>query len=244
MKCSPLSLAFFAFRLAPAALVAIALANAASPAAAQLGGSTSSMGSSSSRSTMGGSASGGMGGLATQARSSNSNGLNNNMTAQDFRNTAGNSLLSQSFGMGGANGGGRMGGMNGMGFGGMGMGMGMGGMGMGGFNRMGMFGGMNGMNSQNPRARLKVPMRLSFTVPPEAIARRASEFQTRVTRLPSVQELGNVTVRVEDGKAILSGDVPTTEDRDLVERLALLEPGIDSVENKLEVVPEATELKE
>ncbi|MFM7843190.1 MAG: BON domain-containing protein [Planctomycetota bacterium] len=239
MKRSHHSLALVVLRLAPAVLVALGLANIARPAAAQLGGMSGSSGSSSSRSTLGGSATGGMGGLATQARSSNSNGLNANMTAQDFRNTAGNSLLSQSFGMGGANGGGRMGGMNG--FGGMGMGMGMGGMGMGGFNRMGMLGGMNGMNSQNPRARLKVPMRLSFSVPPEAIAQRASQFQTRVSRLPSIEELGNVTVKVEDGKAILSGDVPTTEDSELVERLALLEPGIDSVENNLTVVPEAAD---
>lgn len=123
--------------------------------------------------------------------------------------------------------------------------MGMGGMGM---NRMGMgMGGMGGMNGmgmggQGNAPALKIPIRLGESMTratPFASATpvRAARFEKRLTKLRSLNTGTGVEVEVRAGIATLTGTVPTDRDRELIEQMALLEPGIEKVENQLEVDP-------
>jgi len=125
-------------------------------------------------------------------------------------------------------------GMNAMGMNRMGMG-GMGGMGMGGM-------GMGGMQGQGSTQALKIPIRLGAGLSrstPFATATpvRAARFERRLTKLRAVNTGAGVEVEVRAGIATLTGTVPTDRDREMIEQLALLEPGIEKVENELKVDP-------
>lgn len=161
------------------------------------------------------------------------------------RNSTGLGVNNQAGGMFGGNGmtglgmGMGMGaGMNSMGFGGFGLG----GMGRGGFGRNSF--GMNqnnNRNQNNARANLRTTVRVADTVvrTPAVTTQVASRLQTRFTRIPRVMLAGDVTVAMDGGTAVLSGVVATAEDRDLLGRLAMLEPGVSEVRNELGVDPAA-----
>jgi len=126
-----------------------------------------------------------------------------------------------------------MGGMNRMGMGGMG-GMGMGGMGMGGM----------GMGGQGSAPALKIPIRLGDglmrSIPfASATPVRAVRFEKRLTKLRGVNTGTGVQMEVRAGIATLTGTVPTDRDLEMIEQMALLEPGIEKVENELTVDPES-----
>ena len=129
-------------------------------------------------------------------------------------------------------------GMSGMGMGmGMGMGRGMGGMGMGGMGSRGMnsqFGQQN--NSQNKKANIRatVKVRFPYNRPPTAQVSRA--VTARWNRLPMPEKFNGVSMDFENGVATLTGKVTTPEDKRMAEKLILLEPGVSSVQNQLEVV--------
>lgn len=157
--------------------------------------------------------------------------------AQDFGGAGSGNLLRSATigGMMGMNNANAMMGMNAMG---MGMGrMGMGGMGMG-MGGMGM--GMGGMQGQGNQPALKIPIKLGFT-PRTTFANatpvRATRFERRITKLSGVTTGSDLQVEVRAGVATLRGTVPTDRDLEMVEQLALLEPGIDSVVNELTVAP-------
>ena len=100
-----------------------------------------------------------------------------------------------------------------------------------------LFGGAGvGGSQQKP---LRMPLKLGFKPParkPEAVA---AKLQSRLTRLPRVQKMGRVEIRLQGGKAILSGQVNSEEDRRLLTRLAMFEPGVSDVQNDLQVKTEA-----
>lgn len=195
-----------------------------------------------------GSTTGGLGSTGTRpgsTGSTGSTGLGNAsfgqtgtvLGAADFGGAGSGNLLRAATlqGMMGMNSGGMMG-MNSFGMGGMGR-MGMGGMGMGGM------GGMNGMGGgQSAAPALKIPIRLGFqprSAPISTTPVRAAGFERRLTKLPGVQAGSDVRVEVLAGVAVIRGSVPTDRDRELIEQLALLEPGIDKVENELTIAPPA-----
>jgi hypothetical protein len=151
-----------------------------------------------------------------------------------FRGSGSGNLLQ---GMGAAPGMGATGGLGGMGMGGRG---GMGGLGMGmmgmGRNQFGMFGNMN-QNNMNSRGRsnMRIPVKLGFTPRPVSSAAVSQQFVTRLRNLPGLNVTENVSVTMEGRTAILTGTVGSENEKDLIGRLARLEPGISDVQNDLEV---------
>lgn len=83
-------------------------------------------------------------------------------------------------------------------------------------------------------------MRIGFDVPqleagsgeiePVAVA-AAKSFTSAVSRMPGTA----VEITVQGRTAVLQGTVPSDRERLLAERLALLEPGIERVENRLTI---------
>jgi len=133
-------------------------------------------------------------------------------------------------------------GMSGMGRSGMGMGMGMGmgGMGFGGMNSRGMnsqFGAQN--NSQNKKSTIRATakVRFPYTRPPATQVSRT--VMARWNRIPLPERFQGVSLNFENGVATLSGKVATPEEKRMAEKLILLEPGVSSVQNQLEVVAAA-----
>jgi len=131
------------------------------------------------------------------------------------------------------------GGMNSMGMmgmsgmGGMGM-MGMGGMGRGGMGGMGR-GGMGGQQN-DPRAQLRIPMRIAFARPVRDLVQVSTKATSRLTKIPTLSEGNKVSVSVaEDGLAVVTGSVVSERDSSLIERLLELEAGVKTVRNELVV---------
>lgn len=155
----------------------------------------------------------------------------------NFQSGSGN-LLRTAVGMdvltgGGLSGGGMAGGtMATMGMPGMG-GMGRTNIGRMQFGQQGQMGQMGGQ--QNARSKLKFPMRPGFTVSATAPSESARKFTNRLGSLPGMQNLRGVTVSMVGNTAVLTGDVESAEQRDLIERLAKLEPGIWEVQNDLHI---------
>lgn len=133
-------------------------------------------------------------------------------------------------------------GMSGMGRSGMGMGMGMG---MGGLGGMG-FGGMNsrGMNSQfgqqsnsqNQKNTIRATVKVRFPYERPAATQVSRTVMSRWNRIPLPEKFKGVSLNFENGVATLSGKVATLEEKRMAEKLILLEPGVSSVQNQLEVV--------
>jgi hypothetical protein len=187
---------------------------------------------------MGSAMGGGTGGSGTFA---NAQGLG--AGGAGFRGAGSGNLLQGMSGNGNQRGGMGGTGMGGMGMGGMGMGgmgMGMGGMGMGRNNAM-MFGGMNQNMNSRGRSTMRIPVRLGFQPAAVAPVTRAQNFEARLTNLPNLPSAKNITVSVSGRTAILTGSVGSEHEKDLLARLAKLEPGISDVQNDLEVVAVPTE---
>jgi hypothetical protein len=148
----------------------------------------------------------------------------------------------------GSTGGLRGGGIGGLGgglggLGGFGGGLGGFGGGLGGFG--GGFGGI-GFNSVNQATRqqgnqFQTPFRSKLRVDVQYTAPTATQvsrrFSGRLTRIPQLSEtLRGVEARLTpEGVLVLTGEVATARDRDLAERMATLEPGVDQIQNELTV---------
>lgn len=154
----------------------------------------------------------------------------------------------QNAGATGGTGLGGMGGMNGMRgnmLGGRGGTSGLGGlfgsqMGQLGRNQFGnQFGQQNMRGGQGTRTQLRTPITLGFSNPGPTIAssRVTTQVTTRLTKIPRLQVTGPLSVTMEGSTAVLTGHVGSEGDRDLAERMVLLEPGISSVRNELQVRP-------
>jgi hypothetical protein len=149
---------------------------------------------------------------------------------------------SQESGFVGRSSSGTSGGMSGMGRSGMGMGMGMGGMGMGGMG----FGGMNsrGMNSQfgaqnnsqNKKSTIRATAKVRFPYARPPATQVSRTVMARWNRIPLPERFNGVSLNFVNGVATLSGKVATPEEKRMAEKLILLEPGVSSVQNQLEVV--------
>lgn len=62
-----------------------------------------------------------------------------------------------------------------------------------------------------------------------------SQLGTRFQSMPSFKALGPINVSLQERTVVLRGSVATAHDRDLAERLALLEAGVDQVRNELTI---------
>ena len=128
-----------------------------------------------------------------------------------------------------------MSGMGGMGMSGMGM-SGMGGMGMGGMGGSSRMGGFNSTQNQNSQTRIRTTMRLGFRYARPNVEVVAQRVQGRMVRLPVSDSIKGVAMSFDNGVATLKGKVATAEEKRMAEKLILLEPGVSSVQNQLEVI--------
>lgn len=90
--------------------------------------------------------------------------------------------------------------------------------------------------TQNQRRTIRAPLRLGFAVSKPDAEAVANQFEERILQLPVYQEHANVVARLQERTLTLTGTVQTQEERVMVERLALLEPGVYRVNNQLTVV--------
>lgn len=91
----------------------------------------------------------------------------------------------------------------------------------------------------NQRAQLRMPVSLGFQPRQQSLitpAVREQRIQARFARIPRVREMGSVSVDIREGTAILSGAVGSEDDRRLLAKLLLLEPGVSEVQNDLTVL--------
>lgn len=117
-----------------------------------------------------------------------------------------------------------------------------------GLGRGGTFGGNTrnrGLLNQNTQmgrggVQMRAIVRLGFSVPRPSSNVVSAQFQSRLARLPALKSAKQVTVKMAGETAVLEGVVATAQQRDLIERLALLEPGIASVQNDLKIQGEAS----
>jgi hypothetical protein len=116
---------------------------------------------------------------------------------------------------------------------------------MGGLGRGGMFGMnnmMGGMGTQQnqQQGKVRTHLRLGFETPGQpagTVGPRFTQVVQRVLDRPDVGG-GQVSVTLEGSTAVLTGTVASKHARDVVERLAMLEPGIGAVRNELTVRPD------
>jgi len=84
---------------------------------------------------------------------------------------------------------------------------------------------------------VRTSLRLGFTPLPPTPARVGSSLASRLENLPHIQNRSSMEVTIEEGTAVLRGQVATEHDRMLAGRLAMLEPGIRQVRNELTIAP-------
>ena len=111
-------------------------------------------------------------------------------------------------------------------------------------NRFGQFGN-RGQTPQNSAKQLRFRMTTaiepssnqgtSSTSRPSGGASVATVLSTRLSRLPAISKSGSIQVRMDGRTAVLSGEVATDRDRKLAAGVAMLEPGVSSVRNELQV---------
>ena len=94
------------------------------------------------------------------------------------------------------------------------------------------FGGRNG-RQQQPRYR--TTRIVAFDVPTPSPTELSTRLTQRFLKTPGIESVSPVQVVVQQRTAILRGVVATDHDRDLAERLVLLEAGISRVQNELRV---------
>lgn len=153
----------------------------------------------------------------------------------------------QGFGsLSGTSGGGGLGGLTTLGGGRGGIG-GIGG--LGGFGGIGGIGGIGGFGNQfgglqtgqagvaAGQLPLRHRIRVDIVTSPRSITRISEAFAQRLTRLPGLKGIQSVDVTMEGQTAVLTGSVDSDRSRELVARLAMLEPGIAAVRNELLVTP-------
>jgi osmotically-inducible protein OsmY len=91
------------------------------------------------------------------------------------------------------------------------------------------------------RQQLRMPLTLGFTpVVRPSTADVGARVQTRLTKIPRLRGNGPLTVEMDGRVAVLRGEVASKDDRDLIARVVLLEPGVSDVRNELQVAKAKT----
>ncbi len=120
-------------------------------------------------------------------------------------------------------------------------GLGGGAIGRGGFGGLGGFGRgntgfgnqLNNQNATKPQIRFRIT--LGFSHPRPAGTKVSAQFARRLTRIPQLPSARSVAVTMEDRTAVLAGEVATEHEKTLIEKLAMMEPGVAEVRNELTV---------
>ncbi|QDU96845.1 BON domain-containing protein [Lignipirellula cremea] len=92
----------------------------------------------------------------------------------------------------------------------------------------------NAQTSQGQRT-VRAPLRLGFApllAPAPVVSAR---MEQRYLRLPGLDQAGQIAVAMQGRTAVLTGVVASEHARNLAARIALLEPGVSSVQNDLTV---------
>lgn len=114
----------------------------------------------------------------------------------------------------------------------------------GGRNQQGQRGGQNanqqgsrngGGRAGQQKAQYRIARSVGFDYAPPTAAELRTQLGTRFKSLPGVKAVGPIDVSLQERTVVLRGSVATAHDRDLAERLALLEAGVDQVRNELTI---------
>jgi hypothetical protein len=125
-------------------------------------------------------------------------------------------------------------GAGGTGLGGLGgFGGGIGGLGGFGRGNTGLGTQANTQSTTAPQIRFRIT--LGFSHPRPAGTKVSADFARRLTRIPQIASARSVAVTMEDRTAVLAGEVETEHERMLIEKLAMMEPGVSAVRNELTV---------
>ncbi len=180
-----------------------------------------------------GSATGGVSHPLSIAAAGGQDGLTNFGSIPGFNpNGSANALGGTTGGIGGFGGGGGIGGIGGIGGGGGFGGGGIGGGGFQNFGNAGVGGGNLGTTQAVVPTRLVIGYRYTRTGS-TVIANRLSE---RFVQIPAFKSVVKIAVVMDGDTAVLSGTAPSDHQRMLVERVAMLEPGVNAVRNQVRVV--------
>lgn len=97
------------------------------------------------------------------------------------------------------------------------------------------------LNTQTQNRRpYRTTIRVGFDYPAPAPGTLAAQLTTQLQRARLAPSQNSVVVEVQGHTAILRGQVATAHARALAEQLVLLEPGIEQVDNQLEVAEPAS----
>lgn len=131
--------------------------------------------------------------------------------------------------------------------------------GLGTMGAMGMMGGMTGRSGMMGRSgfgtnqfgqtnlggragragtgtsQVRTPLRLGFEVSRSGATEISARLERRIPRIPGLESVAGVAVTMDGQTAVLQGAVASQTQRDLIGRLALLEPGVSEVRNELVV---------
>jgi osmotically-inducible protein OsmY len=75
----------------------------------------------------------------------------------------------------------------------------------------------------------------------ESSSEIATNAKNRLTRIQMPKRLKGIEASVDGGTVVLRGQVANESDKRMVERLVMLEPGIDSVRNEVTVTTSPAE---
>jgi hypothetical protein len=101
--------------------------------------------------------------------------------------------------------------------------------------------GQSGYAGQNTNRQTKIVTvrRVDFQYPTPTGADVSSTLALLLQKTPGIHSLSPMEVSYQSGILVLKGIVATAHDRDLAERLARLEPGVDRIQNDLVVATPA-----
>lgn len=89
---------------------------------------------------------------------------------------------------------------------------------------------------ENARPAVRIRLELGFTPPQPAPSAVVRNVQTRLTRLAVDHSLGNPQVTMEAGTVVLRGTAESESQKQVLERLISMEPGVSAVRNEMIVV--------
>ncbi len=97
----------------------------------------------------------------------------------------------------------------------------------------------NSASSGLPRRGVRTAMQYTFSPNLAAVSVAApANFESRIQRTPQFQGVGPFHVTMNNRTATLSGTVANSEQKSLLERQLLLEPGVSDVVNNLQIIPQ------
>lgn len=96
-----------------------------------------------------------------------------------------------------------------------------------------------GRTGSRGRIAYRATLHVGFAHPQPGAADVSARLQARLAKIPAIHGLTPLTVTVHQRTATLRGTVATEHDRRIAVQLALLEPGVGSVQNELTVGPPA-----